>query len=90
MSSLWRWYNAMLKRRPVPTQMVTSTILWSAGDASAQLVERYQRTLDEKKGLSLLIADGAKVGSHIPSLFSPTEDLRVMYRTWIPMHFLLM
>lgn len=89
MSSLWRWYNAMLKRRPVPTQMVTSTILWSAGDASAQLVERYQRTLDEKKGLSLLIADGEKVGSHIPSL-SRTEVLRVIYRTWIPMHFLLM
>lgn len=40
MSGAWAWYQSRLLQQPVRTQMVTSGILWAAGDAMAQSVSR--------------------------------------------------
>ncbi|GJP29639.1 hypothetical protein CLOM_g19274 [Closterium sp. NIES-68] len=36
----WGWYQQQLSRRPLRTQVVTSTALWGAGDAIAQHIDR--------------------------------------------------
>lgn len=40
MRGAWAWYQSRLLQQPVRTQMVTSGILWAAGDAMAQSVSR--------------------------------------------------
>ena len=37
---VWNAYNSFLHRFPVPTEMVTSGVLWFGGDILAQLLER--------------------------------------------------
>ena len=37
---VWNAYNSFLHRFPVPTEMVTSGVLWFGGDVLAQLLER--------------------------------------------------
>jgi hypothetical protein len=42
MASIWRWYTARLASHPLPTKMVTSSVILGAADVTAQL------TLDDK------------------------------------------
>ncbi|CAI5976061.1 unnamed protein product [Closterium sp. NIES-65] len=37
----WGWYQQQLSRRPVRTQVVTSTVLWGSGDVIAQQIDRH-------------------------------------------------
>ena len=37
---VWNAYNSFLHRFPVPTEMVTSGVLWFGGDVVAQILER--------------------------------------------------
>ena len=37
---VWNAYNSFLHRFPVPTEMVTSGVLWASGDILAQYLER--------------------------------------------------
>ena len=46
--SFVQWYEHHLQERPVPTKMVTGSILWSLGDAVAQVVP-YMADKDENK-----------------------------------------
>lgn len=46
--SFMRWYEHHLQERPVPTKMVTGSILWSLGDIVAQVVP-YMADKDENK-----------------------------------------
>ncbi|CAI7790782.1 unnamed protein product, partial [Closterium sp. NIES-53] len=37
----WGWYQQQLSRRPLRTQVVTSTVLWGSGDVIAQQIDRH-------------------------------------------------
>jgi len=43
LKALWSAYERQLQRRPVLTQMTTSSLLWGAGDLMAQRLERFER-----------------------------------------------
>lgn len=48
----WGWYQAKLTQSPVRTQMITSGVLWAAGDFCAQSISRdIERRQVVKKGL---------------------------------------
>ncbi|CAM6033707.1 unnamed protein product [Sphagnum compactum] len=40
MKGAWVWYRFRLQQQPIPTQMVTSGILWAIGDAIAQSISQ--------------------------------------------------
>lgn len=41
MLKLWRWYQKCLAVHPVKTQVISSGIIWGAGDIAAQCVTHY-------------------------------------------------
>ncbi|KAH7283852.1 hypothetical protein KP509_34G026800 [Ceratopteris richardii] len=42
----WGWYQLQLARKPIRTQMITSSILWAVGDCAAQ---RLDSTFEDKQ-----------------------------------------
>ncbi|KAF5836930.1 hypothetical protein DUNSADRAFT_5261 [Dunaliella salina] len=46
---MWQGYERALHRRPVPTQMATSAVLWGAGDVLAQRVAEGKTSKDTDK-----------------------------------------
>uniref|UniRef100_A0A7S3VGX4 Peroxisomal membrane protein MPV17 n=1 Tax=Dunaliella tertiolecta TaxID=3047 RepID=A0A7S3VGX4_DUNTE len=46
---MWQSYERALHRRPVPTQMATSAVLWGAGDVLAQRVAEGKASKDIDK-----------------------------------------
>eukprot|EP01018_Ginkgo_biloba_P001898 Gb_20393 [translate_table: standard] len=49
----WKWYQTQLATKPIPTQIVTSGILWATGDIGAQYVsfsnKRHRHHSSEKE-----------------------------------------
>jgi protein Mpv17 len=45
----WGWYQVKLAQQPVRTQMITSGILWAAGDYAAQSISRG---LERRRGVA--------------------------------------
>ena len=51
MLKLWKWYQNCLAVHPVKTQVISSGLIWGAGDIAAQAVTHYtakaHATMDE-------------------------------------------
>lgn len=55
-ANMWNFYNTVLHRHPIPTEMATSAVLWFSGDLLAQYLEK--RYLANKNGMKKIEAVG--------------------------------
>lgn len=81
--SFVEWYEGNLERRPIPTKMVTGSILWSLGDAVAQIVPPAAAgTLD----MNTFKYDWVRTGRAFTFgfiLHAPTSHLHFNFLEWM-------